>query len=251
MPLPSNLLTLAEEHPCFSGVWHHDCSAQCVTDAAQPPRNVAVLRCADCLNHHLATDTQLLDPGVSARQLADEVAAHVRKHRGYAFSVGGYHTAGPGIWLSAAYWPKIGAFILSSRGSRLPLDALMDAIQHGAVSVPDPRMGQASLYTVQDVYLSVVPPPRVPSVNALLTSSNVSTHPKPGYRSVTIAAFKPVAQGVSTAPHGPPSLPVPKAQPDPYVPPRRRRVGERCPVCGEKVAVRALFHSTYIGCGCG
>lgn len=282
MPLPANLLKLAEEHPCFSGVWSHDCSAECVTDPAQPAQTMAVLQCSDCLTYHVGADNQLLDPGTSGWQLASELTSHVRRHRGYSLSVGGYHTAGGGFWLSAAYWPRIGAFVLASRGSRAPLDALIDAIQHRVVTAPDPRMSQSSLYSVYDVHLSVVPPPRANSLGALLASSHVSSQPKRGYRPVTIAVFNPIAQGTSLrarsralgpGPASPPSLASPSSRgtaqttsqtaaassPTPMLgsPAKARRaagprkIGDVCPVCGETVSERPLLHSTFIGCRCG
>jgi hypothetical protein len=248
MPLPANLLRMVENHPCFSGVWSADAAAQCVIDPAQPARSIEVVHCDDCLTYHLAVDRRLLDPGVRRWHLADAVTAHARRHRGYALSVGGYHVAGSGFWLSAAYWAHLGVFVLSSRGSGPPLDVLIRAMQHGVIPAPDPRMTQAQSYRLHDVHLSVVPPPVASSLSALLASSSVSTTPKRGFVPVTLAELKPAA-GAAVAPRR--SKRARKGSTASEPAPRSLQIGERCPVCGEIWMERPLFRGTYVGCGCG
>lgn len=240
--LPLNLLRMVEEHPCFSGVWSSDCSAQCVIDPQQPAHSIEVVHCADCLSFHVAVDTQHLGPGVQRWQLADHLTAHVRQHRGYAISVGGYHVAGAGFWLSAAYWAQMGVFVLRSRNSMKPLGALLEAMKHGVVRVPDPRMIQPNAYVLHEVYLDVVTPVAASSVHSLLQSPNVSVTRRPGFVPVTLAALKPAAGAVVLGQAG--SAPARTPRPGPSL-------GERCDVCGQKVEQRPLFQGTFIGCGCG
>lgn len=245
MALPPKLLHLVETHPCFSGVWRDDTSATTVIDPIGPPRQTFILQCEDCLMARIAVDTTLLTPGLTGASLAAQVTDHVRQHRGYASTIAGYHGGQPGLWLSAAYWASLGTFVLSSRSGN-DLDALLELIRRGAWTVPDPRMSQASLYALHRVYLSVVPPPKVASVSALLASSHVTTQRKAGTCRVTLAVFGPAQAPAS------PSAPV-AATSSPAIAPAKasRRIGDLCPVCGETVQVRPLFHSTYVGCACG
>lgn len=242
--LPPNLLRMVEEHPCFSGVWSSDCSAQCVTDPQQPARAIEVVHCSDCLSFHVAVDAQHLGPGVRRWDLADHLTAHVRSHRGYAMSVGGYHVAGSGFWLSAAYWAQIGVFVLNARNSKTPLTALLEAMKHGVVLASDPRMTQPTAYSLHEVYLDVVTPVVASSVQGLLQSPNVSPTRRPGFVPVTLAALQPAAGAVVPGQVSP--APARASRPGP-----RPSLGDRCVVCGQKVEERPLFQGTFIGCGCG
>jgi hypothetical protein len=262
MVLPAHLLRLVEDHPCFSGVWEQDCSADCVADPSQPPLSIQVLHCDDCLTYHVAVDTNLLPSGTTNRRLGEDLTAHVRQHRGYSLSVGGYHLAGGGLWLSAAYWPHLSTFVLHTRSNHnamSALDALIEGIQFGVVVPPDPRMNNAALYDTFDVYLSVVPPPKETSLQALLSSSHVSAAYKTGFRKVTLAGFRPLlmSSNASASPATAPACLAPATPPLPLLPPAQAPsapvplvLGDLCPVCNNEVRERWLFSSNYVGCLC-
>ncbi len=277
MSLPPLVVAQAENHPCFSGVYTS--GNQIVTSVGPQGvlHNIIDVQCNDCLFFRLGIDTTLLPPGTSTYQVARELSAHMRTHRGYDFSLSGYHTQGSGFWLSAAYWARYGLFFLgNTRGSsngKPPLDVLFEAIQTGLVANLHPNLTDRSQYICHDVYISVVPPPAPMPMAALLNSCHVSSQKKTNYVPVTLAEFQPIATQNSTTqpavalspPPGPspaipacsppPPLPAPLAsstQVSPKASPQKpRQPGTTCEVCGEVIGERWLFSSTYIGCKCG
>jgi hypothetical protein len=249
VPLPSALLAAATQHPCFSGVFDAGNRVQVHADPSAGPVDVVDFQCEDCLTFRLGCPASDLPPGVSHRQAATLMTEHVRAWRGYALSVGGYHTGLTG-WLSAAYWDGAGIFVLhadrgSSGGNKPALDVLIQAMQKGLVKPTHPAMLDPKQYVTHDVFLSVVPPPTVRTMAALLASTHVAPGWKPGYCRVTLAEFLPVSRaqahpGTGSAPSSPTARP-----------PAPKVAGERCPVCGETVGERWLLTSRYIGCRCG
>jgi len=218
----------------------------------------------------LASD---LPQGVSHSRAAELISEHVRKHRGYALSIGGYHTSLSG-WLSAVYWDVAGIFAIhADRGSgtnKPALDVLLRAMQNGLIKPSHPAMLDPQQYVTHDVYLSVVPPPTPTTMAALLTSPHVSTSWKAGNCRVTLAEFLPISQSRAPTPAtatnptnaaaatptntatNPAAPAAPCVSPSASQPPSPSKVaGERCAVCGEVVGERWLFTTKYIGCRCG
>ena len=254
--LPSLLLQRAESHPCFSGCFDWGNRADILIDPAQPLESAMDVHCSDCLSFYLGALSRHLPVGMSLDQMGRELTGHVRAHRGYDLSFGGYHTAGGGFWLSAAYWAVTGVFILSNdRMAGSPaqrIDLLVHAFANGVAIPRDPLMTDPKQYHGVDCYLSVVPPPTSLSLAVLLSSSHVSMSPKPGYVNVTLAEFAPAAIQAQTAPiaqvssaassqPAPPSSPVMKSP---------LMAGERCERCGQLATERILFTSHYVTCGC-
>jgi hypothetical protein len=274
MNLPPLVIAQAENHPCFSGVYT---SGNEIVASVAPQGallNIIDVQCNDCLFFRLGIDTTLLPPGTSTYQVARELSAHMRAHRGYDFSLSGYHAQGSGFWLSAAYWAQHGLFFLgNTRGSsngKPPLDVLFEAIQTGLVANLHPNLTDRSQYICHDVYLSVVPPAAPMSMASLLNSCHVSSQKKPNYVPVTLAEFQPIATQNLTAqppaaiqpPPGPSlAIPAPSLLPSPLPSSTQasskassqnsRQPGTTCEVCGEVIGERWLFSSTYIGCKCG
>lgn len=120
-------------------------------------------------------------------------------------------------------------------------------MQKGLVTPIHPAMLDPQQYQTQEVYLSVVPPPTVTSMAALLASSHVAPSWGRDYSRVTLAEFLPVSR---VQPAQTPIAVTPNAAPVASSP-APRNVGERCPVCSEIVGERLLLTSTYIGCLCG
>ncbi len=233
MAIPPALLTAAAAHPCFSGVFDSGNQIEVHHDPAAGPMRVVDFQCEDCLSFRLACLATDLPAGMSPRQAAAFITQHVRTLRGYALSVGGYHTV-ISDWLSAVYWDGAALFALrSDRGrtaGKLSLDVLIKSVQRGLIKPAHPAMLDPKQYVTQDVYLSVVPPPTVTSAAALLASSHISTSPKPGYSNVTLAEFLPLsrAQPAVTAPVAPPPAAHPVRSRGPRRPahPVRSRRGE-------------------------
>ncbi len=201
-----------------------------------------VFQCQDCLSFHLGVDVSLVPKGLVEHQIATKLTQHVQQARGYAFSVGGYHTSGSGFWLSAAYWPQAQIFVLRSRGPQTALHALQEAFQYGIMVPPDPGMLNTAAFLTHDTFLRSSPALHPSSLSNLLASSSVSRTPKPGFRPVTIAAYQATVQ---TSPQRPV---VPKKAPSalPNIP----KLGKTCSVCKQAFRKKDLLTSTYIGCGC-
>src|SRR5262249_31178583 len=151
-------------------------------------------------------------------------------------SFSGYHTKGPGFWLSAAYYGACGLFLINGERSRAlgsDLDLLILSFRHGIAAPPDPRMVDPRQYATQEVFVRYTAPmAAIASRQALLTSPHCRTQPAAGFTRVTLAEFQPVARAVA-----PPPAPV-KAQP---ATPKALKAGDVCPVCGAEVRERALL----------
>jgi len=272
VPIPASLLDAASQHPCFSGVYDEGHRIQVHQDPTKGPIEAIDFQCEDCLSFRLGCLASDLPQGVSHAQAAQLITEHVRRHRGYALSVGGYHTSING-WLSAVYWDAAGLFALhADRGSgrnKPALDVLIQAMQKGLIKPSHPAMLDPHQYVTQEVFLSVVPPPTITTMAALLASSHVAPAWQVGYCRVTLAEFLPVARAQPSPAVAPAPPPAPPPLPALVTPPSAplsaplsvplsappssespRVAGERCSVCGEIMTERWLFSSTYIGCGC-
>lgn len=283
MPLPASLIQQVERHSCFTGCYGVESDAAVCLDPQRPPEPTVLVSCRDCLSFKLGVLRSLLPAGTPAYQLADELTAHMRRLRGYALSVSGYHAQGPGFWLSAAHLAGAGLFLLDgsrSRGLGSDLDLLMLAFRHNVIAPPDPRMTDPRNFQTQTVYVdfSRTPAP-VTGRASLLTSPQCSAQPRPGFRAVTLAEFVP-APATAPAPAGSPasavragaaataaatasaasaavssttatkaSAPVTSA-PVTSAPPKPLKIGDICPVCKAPVKERALLNKTFVGCLC-
>lgn len=249
MPLPPALLAAALQHPCFAGVFDRGNRIQ-VHQGSAGPVEMIDFQCEDCLTFRLGCAASDLPQGVSHDQAAQLITDHVRKARGYALSVGGYHTVISG-WLNAVYWETAGIFaIRGDRGyspSKPDLDVLIFAMQKGLIKPKHPSMLDSKEYVTQEVYLSVVPPPVVTTMAALLASPHISPAWKMGSCKVTLAEFLPVSRAQSVTPVS--AAPAPETAPPPQK--AKKVAGERCPACGEIIGERWLLTSSYIGCRCG
>lgn len=255
MTLPTALLDAAAAHRCFPGVFGRGNAIRLYPGLAGPSE-IVDFQCDNCLLFRIACAAADLPTGMTHEQAALEITAHVRALRGYRLSVAGYHTS-IGGWLSAAYWNQAGIFVLradrGSSASKTPLSVLIDALTRGPMAPLDPAMLDPAQYAVQDVFLSVVPPPSVTSLAGLLASAHVSPTKTADHQKVTLAAFLPAAPAPSAP--SPPVSPA-GAAPSPTVsvpaePALPLQPGERCPTCGQTVGERWLFTTHYTGCGCG
>jgi hypothetical protein len=247
MSIPASLLQHAEAHPCFSGCYGSDPDVSACLDAARPLSPLLVVSCHDCFAR-LGVPRALLPSGATAPWLAGQLTQHLRKQRGFTLSFSGYHTKGPGFWLSAAYYGACGLFLMNGERSRAlgsDLDLLILAFRHGIAAPPDPRMVDPRQYATQEVYVRYTSPMApIASRQALLTSPHCRSQPAAGFTRVTLAEFQPVARAVVPAP-----VPV-KAQAASATAPRVLKAGDVCPVCGAEVRERALLQGTYLGCLC-
>ena len=139
----------------MSGCYGSDTTIQLCLDAAKPLQPMVSVTCLDCLGR-FGAPTALLTNGSSTQTLSADLTQHMRTKRGFALSVSGYHTGGPGFWLTAMYY-SCGLFLLSGERSRQlgsDLDQLLLAIQHGIVKAPDPRMADAKQFAVETAYVN-------------------------------------------------------------------------------------------------
>ena len=244
MTLPASLLSVVEQHPCFSGYYRYDAEIQACIDPAAPAARLYTFSCGDCLMFRPGVLVSLLSAGISAYSLADALCAHMRGLRGYRVSVSGYFTAGGGFWLSAAYYGD-GLFLIDgsrNRNGRADLDVLIEAFRHGVLQPEDPRMLDPSLYTVEPAFVNMAAPvAKVKTKQDLIASPQYSAKSKQGFSRATIVEFLPLV-AVAAAPAQQPPLPEPA--------PRKLEMGEVCPKCGALVEERALFTGTFVGCLC-
>jgi hypothetical protein len=249
MALPPALLQFVEQHGCFSGCYGSSSDLEAFTAANQPPVPMASVTCMDCLDH-LGVLVSLLPKGMSTYQLAERLSRHVRTHRGYTLSEGGYHAKGPGFWFGAVFWASCNVFLLDGERSRqlgTDLDLLMLAFKHGVLKPPVPAMLNPSLFTVQPLFLDERQ--TLPAVGAkadLLSAPGVSLQPMKGWKKLTMAEFIPAPAPVAVPPvvaSAPSAAAVLTRSPDtPDI--------ERCPNCGAEIRQRTLLQQTYIGCMC-
>lgn len=262
MALPASLLRAVETHVCFSGCYSASSDVFTCTDANLSPACVLHSSCEDCLGYHVGALASLLPPNMTGTVLARELSEHVRKLRGYAWSIGGYHYTSR-IWLSAAYYP-CGLFLLDGTHNdsrRSDLDVLITAFRSGLLQPQDPRMLDPALYTTQQVYLDMsVPIAPVRSMQDILASPQCSGSAY-GYghgRRVTLAEFQPIAAQQPRSTSSPPAHTARTGRPAPpdasadTLPVQRRpaQPGERCQICGAVVEERPSLVDTFVGCLC-
>jgi hypothetical protein len=240
MSLPGSLLQHAEQHGCFTGCYGSDTVAAGCLSATQPLQPVVLVTCQDCLGK-LAVPQSLLPGGSTAHGLSQALSDHVRVKRGFRLARSGYHAVGGGFWLSFVYY-DCGLFLISAERSRHlggDLDVLMLGIQHKVVQSPDPRMSDPKLFRTETVHVNFSQfQAGVGSRQQLLSSPQASTQAKQGWQKVTLAEFVPLA-GAAPAPAAVTAAP-----------PKPPKVGEKCPKCGAKVAVRPLLNGSFVGCMC-
>ena len=164
----------------------------------------------------------------------------MRTKRGFALSVSGYHTGGPGFYLTAMYY-SCGLFLISGDRSRQlgsDLDQLLLAIQNGIIKAPDPRMADIKQYAVESAYVNFAQcQPTIRDKADLLASPHCKTAQQNGWKKVTLAEFLPLARAAA-----------PAAKPTPA--PRVLTKGDICPKCKAEVRDRPLLNRSYLGCLC-
>jgi hypothetical protein len=180
---------------------------------------------------------------MTSHALADALTAHIRALRGFVWATGGYHTAGNGLWLSAAYYGN-GLFLVDASrngNQRNDLDALMEAFRLRVIAPADPRMLDPALYTAEVVYLNMTQPiTPVLHKQDLLGSPRCSRSKRgQGYQRVTILEFVPLAHA-----------PLAAAQGACVSGPSQLRLDGICPECGAEIKERPLFSGTFTGCLC-
>lgn len=251
MALPAALLAAVERHSCFTGCYRSESEVQVCIDPTQAPVPAVPVCCSDCLNFHPAALVSLLPLGMTSYALANALTAHVRALRGYRWATGGYHTAGTGFWLNAAYYGN-GLFLVDAarnRNARTDVEMLIEAFQHGVVQPEDPRMLDPTFYTSELSYINMSKPiAPVRSKQDLLSSPQRSATPRQGYSRVSIVEFQPLAAAAVAA-----SAPLAQCAPPARKPapaPVKLKLGDTCPACGAVVMERPLFSGTFIGCLC-
>jgi hypothetical protein len=239
MSIPTSLLQHVEQHGCFSGCYG--------TDHARSLQPFVVVSCHDCFAR-VGVPTSLLPAGSTSSSLADQLTRHLRTQRGFTLSLSGYHTKGPGFWLSVASYGGCGLFLLNGDRSRAlgsDLDLLLLAFKHGVLLPSDPRMLDAKQYTTQVAYVRFQAPiSRIGSKQQLLTSPHCRQQAASGFQRVTLAEFQPLAAAAAAGAGSSSKKPASAAASRPL------KVGDVCPVCGAEVRERALLQGTYVGCLC-
>jgi hypothetical protein len=246
MSIPASLLQHAEAHACFSGCYGSDPDVSVCLDPARPLAPLLVVSCHDCFAR-LGVPRSLLPSGATASWLSGQLTQHLRKQRGFSLSFSGYHTKGPGFWLSVAYYGSCGLFLINGERSRAlgsDIELLVLAFRHGVAAPPDPRMMDTRQYATQEAYVRYTNPMApVATRQALVTSPHCRSQPAAGFQRVTLAEFLPIARAAAPGPPG-------KGQGGATPGARSLRPGDICPVCGAEYRVRALLQGTYLGCMC-
>jgi hypothetical protein len=247
MTIPASLLQHVEQHGCFSGCYGTDQDVSACLDPARSLQPFVVVTCHDCFAR-VGVPASLLPSGSTSAWLADQLTRHLRTLRGFTLSLAGYHTKGPGFWLSVAYFGGYGLFLLNGDRSRAlgsDLDLLLLAFKHGVLLPSDPRMLDAKQYTIQVAYLRFQGPiTRIGSKQQLLSSPHYRQQPAPGFQRVTLAEFGPLAAVAGTG------SPAAAKKSTSGSSGRALQVGDICPVCGAEVRERGLLQGTFIGCLC-
>jgi hypothetical protein len=246
MSIPASLQQHVEQHGCFSGCYGTDHDVSACLDPARALQPLVVVSCHDCFAR-VGVPASLLPVGSTSSWLADQLTRHLRTLRGYTLSLAGYHTKGPGFWLSVAYFGNCGLFLLNGDRSRAlgnDLDLLLLAFKHGVLLPSDARMLDARQFTTQAAYVRFQGPiGRIGGKQQLLTSPHCRLQPAPGFQRVTLAEFGPLAAAAS------PNSGTPARKPSPAAT-RPLQVGDVCPVCGAEVRERGLLQGTFVGCLC-
>ena len=240
MALPTSLVQHIEQHACMSGCYGSDTTIQLCLDAAKPLQPMVSVTCLDCLSR-FGVPTALLSTGSSTHTLSAELTQHMRAKRGFALSVSGYHTGGPGFWLTAMYY-SCGLFIVSGERSRQlgsDLDQLLLAIQNSILKAPDPRMADAKQYAIESAFVNFAQcQSTIRNKADLLASPQCKTAQQNGWKKVTLAEFLPLARANTPAPAKPTAAP------------RVLVKGDICPKCKAEVRDRPLLNRSYLGCLC-
>jgi hypothetical protein len=246
MTIPASLLQHVEQHGCFSGCYGTDQDVSACLDPGRALQPLVVVTCHDCFAR-VGVPSALLPVGSTSSWLADQLTRHLRTLRGYALSLAGYHTKGPGFWLSVAFFGNCGLFLLNGDRSRAlgnDLDLLLLAFKHGVLLPSDARMLDARQYVTQAAYVRFQGPiGRIGGKQQLLTSSHCRLQPAPGFHRVTLAEFQPLAAAASAALGTAAKKPAAASN-------RPLKVGDICPICGAEFRERALLQGTFVGCLC-
>jgi len=244
MALPASLVTAVEQHSCFTGCYRHESPIDVCVDPTMALVPMVHVSCGDCLSFRVGALTSTLASGMTSYALADALTAHMRTMRGFEWTVSGYHAIAGGFWLSAASYGT-GVYLVDAsrnRNGQSDVDVLIEAFKHKVVPTKDPRMIDPSLYAADVLYLNLaLPVTPVYSKQDILSSTQASAIPKPGFRRVAVVEFLPLV-GVGT----PDSAETEDIPEEPPV----LSLGDRCPKCGAIVMERPLFSGTFIGCLC-
>ena len=247
MALPPSFLQHVEQHPCFTGCYGQASGVQVCLDPNKPLSPLVVVSCRDCYAQ-FAVPASMLPAGVTAANLSSQLTQHMQARRGFALSVSGYYTNGPGFWFSAVYY-ACGLFLIHGERSRTigtDLDQLMHAFRQGVLTPPDPRMLDPKQFAVQTLYVNFASAAGgMSSKQGLLSSPLVRTQATAGWQKVTLAEFLPLVG----APKASAASATPAAKGNAVARPPLK-LGDICPVCGSEVRERQLLHTTYIGCRC-
>jgi hypothetical protein len=249
MSLPASFLLHVEQHACFTGCYSSASGVRVCLDPNAPLAPLVVVSCGDCYAS-LAVPASLLPAGTDSYRLADQVTQHLRKQRGFALSVSGYQTKGPGFWFSAVYY-SCGIFLIHGERSRklgTDLDQLMLAFHHGVWTPPDSRMIDPKQYAVQTVYANFTGATGpVRNKQDVLALPQVRSQPQSGWQKLTLAEFLPLTTAGQGNGHA--VAPTAQATRKPAAP-RVLKPGDVCPVCGAEVRERPLLRGSFVGCLC-
>src|SRR5262245_25925096 len=243
MALPPSFLQHVEQPGCFTGCYGSDSDVSVCLDPTRPLEPMVVVSCLDCLKR-IGVPLALLPGGTTTYGLARQLTDHMRVKRGFALAKSGYHTAGPGFWLSVAYY-GCGLFLVDasrSRNAGSDLDVLLLAFQHGVITPPDPRMRDPKQYRVETVHLNYSQfQTGITGKAALLASPQCRAQAQNGWHKVTLAEFLPLSQAAA---------PAPATTAASATATRILRIGDICPKCKAEVRVRPLLRGSYVGCLC-
>jgi hypothetical protein len=257
--LPPPLLAAVEAHPCFSGCYSDGSTGVFCADVGQSTLPMVNVHCSDCLTWHIGVLTHLLPSSIHGPgALADELSRHMRRHRGFVWSLSGYHLAGHllggGFWMAAVCLGP-GVFVVRpdrGRGQASDaIDLLIEAFHKKLAPCSGPGMLDAKEYAAQPIYLRYsLGDPVTPDKASLLGSPQCRATSAPGFEPAVVVEHLPsIAAAASTA--GP--SPVGVAPPSPSMASGSRALraaGRVCSTCGHEVRVRQLLYGTYSGCMC-
>jgi hypothetical protein len=258
--LPPPLRAAVEAHRCFSGCYSGDSRGVFCADVSQPTLPMVNVHCSDCLTWHVGALTHLLPPSLQTPDaLAAKLSKHMRRKRGFVWSVSGYHLArhitGGGFWLAAACLGP-GVFVVQpDRGRGQPSDAihvLMEAFRLKLAPCPGPGMLDAKEYAAQPIYLRYSPgDPVTPDKASLLASPQHRATWAPGFEAAMVVEHLPsLAAAGKTGGSASATTTPPSALASSSRGLRTTGDGEVCSACGHPVRERQLLYGTYAGCLC-